>query len=178
MRLHTSQEDPKINISYRMIGLLSLRRRSLSNPADDSFLMRSLTLISRRMMRSFCLCRDAKTNTFLRIKLVSKRTHCRKSRSFKVKATLKCNTHSCERVFLGRLNKRHDGQAEDTSWLGYKWAWTHPMVRLLSSKAQECKVFWNPFKPYHVGIHRKAVAEYSQMSTHLPGFQSVFRFLA
>ena len=29
-----------------------------------------------------------------------------------------------------------------------------------------------PSKPHHVGIHRIALAEYSQMSAHLPGFQS------
>ena len=28
----------------------------------------------------------------------------------------------------------------------------------------------------HVGIHWIALAEYFQMSTHLPGFQSLFRF--
>ena len=30
-------------------------------------------------------------------------------------------------------------------------------------------------KPCHVGIHFIAVIEYSQMSTHVPGFQSFFR---
>ena len=29
-------------------------------------------------------------------------------------------------------------------------------------------------KPYHVGIHRIALTEYSHMSTHMPGFQSFF----
>ena len=32
-------------------------------------------------------------------------------------------------------------------------------------------------KPFHVGIHWIALAESFQMSTHLPGFQSCFRFL-
>ena len=32
-------------------------------------------------------------------------------------------------------------------------------------------------QPSHVGIHRKALVEHYQMSTHLPGFQSFFRFL-
>ena len=45
------------------------------------------------------------------------------------------------------------------------------MLRLLSSKAQECKILEKPLKPYRLGIHLKALAEYSQMSTHLPGFQ-------
>ena len=40
------------------------------------------------------------------------------------------------------------------------------------------QVFWKPFKPCHVGIHWRALAEYSQMSTHLPGFQSFFRLFA
>ena len=53
---------------------------------------------------------------------------------------------------------------------------TLPMLRLLSTKAQGCKSFWKPSKPCHDGIHWKALAEYSQMSTHVTGFQS-FSFL-
>ena len=53
---------------------------------------------------------------------------------------------------------------------------TLPMLRLLSFKSQKRKNLWKPSKPYHVGIHWKALAEYFQMSTHLPGFQSFFRF--
>ena len=41
-----------------------------------------------------------------------------------------------------------------------------------------CKDFWNPSKPCHLGIHWIALAEYSQMSTHGPGFQPFFRFFA
>ena len=37
--------------------------------------------------------------------------------------------------------------------------------------------FWNTSKHYHVGIHWKALTEYSQMSTHLLGSQSFFMFL-
>ena len=48
---------------------------------------------------------------------------------------------------------------------------THPMLRLLASEAQGRKIFWKSSKPYHVGIHLKALAEYSLMSTHMPGFQ-------
>ena len=48
---------------------------------------------------------------------------------------------------------------------------TFPMLRLLSSKAQRRKVIWKPSKPCHVGIQWIALAEYSQMSTHKPGFQ-------
>ena len=44
------------------------------------------------------------------------------------------------------------------------------MLRLISSKAQEQKVFYNSSKSCHVGIHWIALAEYSQMSTHVPRF--------
>ena len=46
---------------------------------------------------------------------------------------------------------------------------------LLSSKAQGCKDFWKPSKSCHVGIHWIALAEYSQMSTYLPGFPVIFQ---
>ena len=49
-------------------------------------------------------------------------------------------------------------------------------MRLNLSKAQECKDFCKPSKLCHVGIHWKALAEYSQMSNHVPGFQSFVRF--
>ena len=52
---------------------------------------------------------------------------------------------------------------------------TLPVVRLLSSK--ERIHFWKPSKPCHVGIHSIALAEYSQMSSHVPWFQSFVRFL-
>ena len=51
---------------------------------------------------------------------------------------------------------------------------THPMLRLLSSEVQQCKDFWKPSKPCHAGINWRALAQYSQMSTHMPGFQSFF----
>ena len=38
--------------------------------------------------------------------------------------------------------------------------------------------FENHLKPCHVGIHWIALAKYSQMSTHIPGFRSFFRFFA
>ena len=38
--------------------------------------------------------------------------------------------------------------------------------------------FRKPPKPCCVGTHGKALAEHSHMSTHLPGFQSFFRFFA
>ena len=46
------------------------------------------------------------------------------------------------------------------------------MLRLLLSKAQGCKDFWKTLKPCLVGIHWKALDEYSQMSTHVPGFEA------
>ena len=45
------------------------------------------------------------------------------------------------------------------------------MLRLLSAKTQKHGKIETSLKPTHVGIHRKALAEYYQMSTHLPGFQ-------
>ena len=54
---------------------------------------------------------------------------------------------------------------------------TLPMLRLLSSKAERRNYFWKPNKPCHVGIHWKAVAKFSKMSTHLPGFRSFSAFL-
>ena len=55
---------------------------------------------------------------------------------------------------------------------------TLPMLRLLSSKAQECKVFWKPSKPCHLGIHWIALAEHSNVGTHVPRFQSFFKVFA
>ena len=40
------------------------------------------------------------------------------------------------------------------------------------SDAKGADIFGNHLKPYHVGIHWIALAEYSQMSTIMPGFQS------
>ena len=54
---------------------------------------------------------------------------------------------------------------------------TLPMLRLLSSKEQGCKDFWKLSKPCHVVIHYIALTEYSQMSTHMPGFRSFVIFL-
>ena len=53
---------------------------------------------------------------------------------------------------------------------------TLPMLRLYSSKAQGYKDFWKPSRPCHVGIHLIALAENSQMRTHVPGFPSFFNF--
>ena len=50
-----------------------------------------------------------------------------------------------------------------------------PMLRLLSSKAQGFKDFQKTSKPCHGGIHWIGIAEYSQMSTQVPGFHSFFR---
>ena len=48
---------------------------------------------------------------------------------------------------------------------------TLPLLRLLSSKAQGCKNHLNH------GIHWIALAEYSEMNTHVPGFFSHFFYL-
>ena len=40
------------------------------------------------------------------------------------------------------------------------------------------KIFWKSSKPCYVGIPWIALAEYSQTSTHVPGFQSIFKFFA
>ena len=53
---------------------------------------------------------------------------------------------------------------------------TQLMLRLPSPKAQGPKDFWKQSKPCHVGMHWKALAEYSHMGTHLLGFQSFFSF--
>ena len=50
---------------------------------------------------------------------------------------------------------------------------TFPMLRRLSSKAQGRNFFWKPSKPCNVGIRWIAFTEYSQMSTHMPFFQSI-----
>ena len=41
---------------------------------------------------------------------------------------------------------------------------------------KDAKVSENPSKPYHVGIHLKDLAEYSQKSSRVPEFQSFFKF--
>ena len=51
------------------------------------------------------------------------------------------------------------------------------MLRLLLSKGQGRKDFSKTSKPSHVGIHWIALAEYSQMSTHVPGFQYFFSII-
>ena len=55
---------------------------------------------------------------------------------------------------------------------------TLPRLRLLLYKAQERKNLWKSSKPCLVGTHWKALAECSQMSTHLPGFQWFSRIFA
>ena len=38
--------------------------------------------------------------------------------------------------------------------------------------------FWKSSKPCRVGMHLIALAQYCQMSTHMPGIQSIFSFFA
>ena len=66
----------------------------------------------------------------------------------------------------------------DDNFMSISNALTLPMLRLLSYKAQGCKDFCKPSKPCHAGIHWKALAEYFQMSTHMPVFWSFSRFFA
>ena len=51
------------------------------------------------------------------------------------------------------------------------------MLRLLSSITHGYKDFWKTSKTCHVGFHWIALTEYSQVSTHVPGFQSFLRLL-
>ena len=56
---------------------------------------------------------------------------------------------------------------------------TRPMLRLLSSKAQEHKDFWKPSKPCHVGIHWNALAVSALRWVPIyQGFRHFFRFFA
>ena len=74
--------------------------------------------------------------------------------------------------------ENHTEHSSNLFWIYALFLLTLWMLRLLSSKAEELKRFWKSSKPCHVGIHLKALAEYSQMSTHLPGFWSFSRFFA
>ena len=76
------------------------------------------------------------------------------------------------------MTTEHASISHPSQWwlLRHFAALTLLMVRLLSSKEQGCKDFLKPPKNRIVGIHWIALTEYSQMSTHLPGFQSVFSF--
>ena len=51
-----------------------------------------------------------------------------------------------------------------------------PMLGLPLSKAQGHKDFLKQSKPCHVGTHCISLTEFSQMSTHVPGFQPLFSF--
>ena len=48
------------------------------------------------------------------------------------------------------------------------------MLRLHLSKVQDHKNLCILTKPCHIGIYWKALVEYYQMSTNVPGFQSYF----
>ena len=50
------------------------------------------------------------------------------------------------------------------------------MLKLLSTKAQGCKHLRNTSKPWYVGIHWKALAEYPQISTICQGFSHFISF--
>ena len=67
-----------------------------------------------------------------------------------------------------------------THYIGKSFLLREPtlsMFRLLASKSQERKIFENhEMKPCLVGIHWIALTWYSQMSTHMPKFQTLVRF--
>ena len=65
-----------------------------------------------------------------------------------------------------------------TAFSGPYMPLTLPMLRLLLYKGQGCKDFWKQSEPCHVRIHLIALTEYSQMSTHVLGFQSFSRCFA
>ena len=49
---------------------------------------------------------------------------------------------------------------------------SYPMLRLLLSEAQGCKDYQKTSKTCHVGINWEAFDKHSQLTTHVPGFQS------
>ena len=51
------------------------------------------------------------------------------------------------------------------------------MLRLFCPKHKDANIFFKPSKPCHVGIYWIALAEYSQMGTHVPGIQAFLTFL-
>ena len=53
----------------------------------------------------------------------------------------------------------------------------NPSTAGAPTKTEGRKYFGKPSNPCHVGIHWIALAEYSQMSIHVPGFQSFLRIL-
>ena len=62
--------------------------------------------------------------------------------------------------------------------LGIDWvwpaAWRSDVLMPWQTSLAKYTVFWKPSKPCHVSIHWIALSEYSQMSTHVPGFQYFF----
>ena len=78
-------------------------------------------------------------------------------------------------IVLATLQGIANGMLETCKYTFHVFIWgidvlILPMLRLIQSKQQRRKDIWKLSKPCHVGIHGKALAEYSQMSTHTPGF--------
>ena len=67
-------------------------------------------------------------------------------------------------VFIGSEDRELDIQQK-------LWCFNPSHAEATAFKAQGCRDFCKPSKPSHVGIHWIALTEYSQMSTHVPGFQ-------
>ena len=56
--------------------------------------------------------------------------------------------------------------------------YSSPLLRLLSSKHKDAKISEKHLNPVMLVFIGSALAEYSQMSTHVLGFQSFFSFFA
>ena len=79
------------------------------------------------------------------------------------------------------LKQREERIPLDNAWKILVYLLALPMLKAtLSPKAEGHQVFLKPSKPCHVGINWIAPPEYSQMSTHVQGFQSfnIFVFIA
>ena len=66
-----------------------------------------------------------------------------------------------------------------SEYLRYLVYWLDALQSVTLIILPDLHIFWekNTSKPCHVGNHWIALTECSQMSTHVPGFQSFFRFL-
>ena len=85
---------------------------------------------------------------------------------------------------LMRVSLEMSINACNVHWRGVDWILfnisplTLPIICcLLPSKAQGRQDFLKPSEPCHVGIHWKALHEYSQRSTHVPEFSHFSLFL-
>ena len=87
------------------------------------------------------------------------------------------HVYSSESTQRELSNEYHHERVKMILVLRTKVTLTLTMLRLLLPQAQGRKDLGKPPKPCRFDIHWIALAEHSQMSTHLPGFQSFVRFL-